>query len=135
MMRNDLHDVLSGLLADWHEWSTHTAQRSGLPGKAAGFGQSRSNSQYDWANNIESDRVDRLIMEGFDAAAERIRRWDVLNNTVYYTALQFEARNLAVRYQVWSSPRLPKDRAEREALISVARRNLLRELARDGVLC
>ena len=74
-------------------------------------------------------------MEGFDAACERIRRWDVLNNTVYYTALQFEARNLAVRHQVWSSPRLPKDRAEREALITEARNKLLRELEKDGVLC
>ena len=127
-MRNDLNDVLSGLLADWHQWSTHTAQRSGLPGKAAGFGQSRSNSQYDWANNIESDRVDRLIMEGFDASIQRIEQ-------PWLTALQFEARNLAVRYQVWSSPRLPANRQEREVLILEARNRLLRELAKDGVLC
>lgn len=135
MMQNDMQDVLSGLLADWHIWSHHTAARSGLPGKAAGFGQSRSNSQYDWQNNIESDRVDQLIMQGFDASAERIRLRDVDDGSVFYVALCFEARNLAVRYQVWSSPRLPADRADREVLILEARNKLLKELARDGVLC
>ena len=128
MMCDERRYILDSLLADWHQWSTHTAQRSGLPGKAAGFGQSRSNSQYDWANNIESDRVDRLIMEGFDASIQRIEQ-------PWLTALQFVARNLAVRYQVWSSPRLPSNRAEREALIVEARNRLLKELARDGVLC
>jgi hypothetical protein len=75
--------------------------------------------------------VDRRIMQGFDAAIQRIpnepRPW--------FTALQFEARNLAVRHQVWASPRLPANRGEREVLILEARVRLLRELARDGVLC
>jgi hypothetical protein len=128
MMQSDIQNILSGLLQDWHIWSTHTAARSGLPGRAAGFGQSRSNSQYDWFNNIESDLVDRRIMEGFDAAIHRVPQ-------PWLTALAFEARNLAVRHQVWVSPRLPADREEREALILAARDRLLKELARDGVLC
>jgi hypothetical protein len=127
-MQSDIQNILSGLLQDWHIWSTHTAARSGLPGRAAGFGQSRSNSQYDWFNNIESDLVDRRIMEGFDAAIHRVPQ-------PWLTALAFEARNLAVRHQVWVSPRLPADREEREALILAARDRLLKELARDGVLC
>ena len=127
-MGNDIQTVLSGMLADWHNYCRHTAYRSGLPGKAAGFGQSRSNSQYDWQNGIEDEMVDKRIMQGFDAAAQRIPQ-------PYFTALQFEARNLAVRYQVWVSPRLPKDPAEREVLILEARVMLLKELARDGVLC
>jgi hypothetical protein len=128
MMHNDLQDVLSAMLADWHHYCLHTAQRAGYSGKAAVFGQSRSNSQYDWANGVEDDMVDRRIMQGFDAAAQRVPQ-------PWYTALQFEARNLAVRYQVWSSPRLPTDRQEREVLILEARVRLLKELARDGVLC
>jgi hypothetical protein len=127
-MHNDLQGVLSGMLADWHLWSRHTASRSGYPGKAACFGQSKSNSQFDWENNVESDRVDALIMQGFDAAANRIPQ-------PFLTALQFEARNLAMRHQVWASPRLPANRQEREVLILEARVLLLRELARDGVLC
>lgn len=127
-MQNDIQTILSSMLADWHHYCTHTAQRSGFAGRAAGFGQCRSNSQYDWENNIESDMVDKRIMEGFDAAAQRIPQ-------PWFTALQFEARNLAVRHQVWSSPRLPADRQEREVLILEARVKLLKELARDGVLC
>lgn len=123
----DLQDILSSMLVDWHHYCHHTADRAGLPGRAAGFGQSRSNSQYDWENGLESDQVDRRIMQGFDAAVARIEQpWN--------TALQFEARNLAVRYQVWASPRLPADPADREALILEARNKLLRELDRDGVL-
>ena len=135
MMQNDIQQLLSSMLADWHIWSHHTHARSGYPGKAAGFGQSKSNSQYDWEAGVESDLVDKRIMEGFDGAAERIRRGDIDAGTVFYVALCFEARNLAVRYQVWSSPRLPENRAEREVLILEARNRLLKELARDGVLC
>ncbi len=127
-MQNDIQDVLSSMLADWHIYSVRTAPRSGYAGKAAGFGQSRSNSQWDWQNNIESELVDKRIMQGFDAAIQRIPQ-------PWLTALQFEARNLAVRHQVWVSPRLPANREERELLILEARNRLLKELARDGVLC
>ena len=126
-MRADIQDVLSGLLADWHHFCQHTQQRSGLPGKAAGFGESRSNSQYDWQNNIESDMVDKRIMQGFDGAVNRVPQ-------PWYTALQFEAKNCAVGHVVWSSPRLPKGE-ELEVLVMEARNRLIKELARDGVLC
>jgi hypothetical protein len=128
MMQNDIQDVLSGMLADWHHYCVRTAQRSGYAGKAAGFGQSKSNSQYDWENGVEDEMVDKRIMQGFDAAIQRVPQ-------PWFTALQFEARNLAVRHQVWASPRLPANRQEREVLILEARVKLLRELARDGVLC
>ena len=128
MMQNDIQHVLSGMLADWHRYCTHTADRPGFPGKAACFGQSRSNTQYDWENGVESDLVDKRIMEGFDAAIQRVPQ-------PWLTALQFEARNLCVRYQVWASPRLPKDPEAREVMILEARNRLLRELAKDGVLC
>lgn len=128
MMQNDIQDVLSGLLADWHHWCHHTSHRAGHAGKAAVFGQSRSNSQYDWENGLESEAIDRRIMQGFDASINRIPQ-------PWLTALQFEARNLAVRHQVWVSPRLPQDREEREVLILEARNRLLKELAKDGVLC
>jgi len=124
----DTQHALSGLLADWHEWSQHNHARAGYAGKAAGFGASLSSSQYDWQNGVESDLVDKRIMQGFDAAIQRIEQ-------PWFTALQFEARNLAVRYQVWASPRLPTDRQARQALIDEARQMLLKELARDGVLC
>jgi hypothetical protein len=128
MMQNDIQHVLSSMLADWHAWSSHTHARGGYPGRAAGFGQSKSNTQFDWENGVESDLVDQRIMQGFDAAIQRIPQ-------PWLTALQFEARNLAVRYQVWSSPRLPADRVDREALIFDARTLLLKELEKDGVLC
>ncbi len=127
MMTDDAQGILSSLLHDWHLWSTHTHQRGGYAGKAAVFGQSKSNSQYDWQNNVESDLVDRRIMEGFDAAVQRIKQ-------PWHTALQFEARNLAVRHQVWASPRLPANRQERESMILTARTMLLKELKGDGVL-
>jgi hypothetical protein len=128
MMQSDIQNVLSGLLADWHIWSVHTAPRAGMPGRAAGIGSVPSSSQYDWENGVEGDLVDKRIMEGFDAAIQRVPQ-------PWLTALQFEARNLAVRHQVWVSPRLPANRVEREALILDARNRLLKELAKDGVLC
>lgn len=128
MMRNDSDYLLDSLLADWHHYCQRTVDRKGYPGKAPCFGQSKSNSQYDWQNGLESELVDKRIMQGFDAAAQRVPQ-------PWLTALQFEARNLAVRYQVWASPRLPTDRQAREVLILEARVRLLKELAKDGVLC
>jgi hypothetical protein len=128
MMNNDIQCVLSSMLVDWHVYCSHTHSRGGFPGRAAGFGQSKSNTQFDWENGVESDLVDRRIMQGFDAAIQRIPQ-------PWLTALHFEARNLAVRYQVWSSPRLPADQGDREALIFDARTLLLKELEKDGVLC
>lgn len=127
-MNNDIQNVLSGLLADWHRYCQHTAHKHGYAGRAPGFEQCRSSSQYDWANGVEDEMVDRRIMQGFDAAIQRVPQ-------PWFTALQFEARNLAVRHQVWASPRLPADKREREVLILEARVRLLRELAKDGVLC
>jgi hypothetical protein len=115
------------MLADWHYCPAHRREH-GFAGKAAGFGQCRSNSQYDWQNGVEDEMVDRRIMQGFDASIQRVPQ-------PWFTALQFEARNLAVRYQVWASPRLPANREEREVLILEARVRLLKELAKDGVLC
>lgn len=128
MKREDLQYVLNDLLFRWHVWSRHTAYKAGFAGKAAGFGQSRSNSQYDWESGVESALVDKRVMEGFDAAAQRIPQ-------PWFTALQFEARNLSTGYAVWTSPRLPTNREEREVLVLEARVRLLKELARDGVLC
>lgn len=101
MMNDETWHIVSGLLADWHIWCRHTEQRSGPPGRAAGFGQSVSNSQYDWENGVESELVDKRIMQGFDAAINRVKQ-------PYLTALQLEARNLVARHAVWDSPRLPQ---------------------------
>lgn len=128
MMNDDIQHLLSGMLCDWHLWCTHTADRAGYAGKSAGFGRAPSNSQYDWENGVESALVDKRIMQGFDAAINRVPQ-------PWLTALQFEARNLAVRYQVWVSPRLPANREEREIMILEGRNRLLKELAKDGVLC
>ena len=127
-MQSDLQDILSAMLVDWHHYCRHTAYKAGYAGKAAGFGQSRSNSQFDWENGLESDLVDRRIMQGFDAAIQRVPQ-------PWHTALQFEARNLSTGYEVWTSPRLPTNKQERESLILEARNRLLHELAKDGVLC
>lgn len=128
MMQNDIQRILDGMLEEWHNWCHHTADRAGHAGKAAVFGQSRSNSQYDWENGLESEAIDRRIMQGFDASVQRIPQ-------PWLTAIQFEAKNLAVGYVVWQSPRLPQDPEELAALILEARVRLLKELARDGVLC
>lgn len=126
-MGNDIQDVLSAMLADWHYYCQHTAQRSGLPGRAPGFGSVQSSWQYDYGNNVDGDEIDKRIMQGFDAAVSRVPQ-------PWYTALQFEAKNCAVGYVVWASPRLPTGEAL-EIMVLEARNKLLRELAKDGVLC
>ena len=126
-MKNDTDAILDDLLPRWHYWSKHTAQRAGMPGKAPVFGQSASNSQYDWENNVENDAIEQRIMRGFDSAINKVPQ-------PWFTALTFQARNLCTGRNVWISPRLPQGEAL-EVLLLEARTRLLRELTKDGVVC
>lgn len=127
-MNNDIDHLLTDLMISHYEWS-HSRQRfgKGYPTTNAACKQARASRQYDDANGALDANLDESRMQAFDEALYRVPQ-------PYFTALQFEARNLAGEIYVWRSPRLPASFEELEVLTLESRNILLKELARDGVL-
>lgn len=124
------HDAeLNDLLSRWHDYRNGYKHTRGHRSDAV-FRDAGSGSAWDWLNGAEDARAEQQIMRGVDAAVERVpdepRHWR--------TAIHFEARNQYLGVSVWTSLRLPQNRAEREVLVLEARNRLLLELRSGGVM-
>ncbi len=123
----EINERLNDLLARWHLHCKGYSAGKGYPSSDLVCGQSKTSSVWDSWNGAEDDMAARRIMEAFDAAIWKVPRPHLI-------ALQFQARNLSSRAQVWTSPLLPTDPMERGVMLMEARNMLLRELARAGVM-
>ena len=126
-MQNDIDTILDDLLASHHKWARRVRFGKGYPGQSASCKPAMASRQYDDSNGALDSVLDDSRMESFDAVLYRIEQ-------PYLTALQTQARNLAVGVNVWSSPRLPTDVEERHVLLLEARNKLIKELAHDGIM-
>lgn len=110
----------------WHKWAKHDEQAIGYSCTAPGFDQYRS--AYHWRDNGDAEiSVDNAEIESFDSIMQQIKQ-------PHATALMILARNLYTGKNVWSSPRLPKDRHELDSLITCARIELLYLMDKRGLL-
>ena len=121
---------LDELLVMWHQFRSGYAVSKGFSSRDSTCRDFQTPTHWDYKNGALDGRVDAIVVAGVSEAIDRIpnvpRRWN--------TALAFEARNLASRVAVWSSPVLPKDKEELEVLVLEARTMLLTELRKSGVL-
>ncbi len=121
---------LDDLLVMWHRYRAGYSVGRGFSGRDATCRDFQTPTHWDWRNGALDGRVDAVIAKGVSDAVDTIpnapRRWN--------TALAFEARNLASKASVWSSPVLPKDKEELAVLVLEARTMLLDRLRRAGVL-
>lgn len=111
-----LNEALNEILAGWHAWQLADGMAEGYP--------SRSPSCVLGPAGGGEDGPD---METVDAVIDAIPQ-------PHRTALSFAARNLHCRAEVWASPRLPENWAERQILLLEARNMLARGLMDRGVL-
>lgn len=118
---------LNDLLARWHAWCAGNVVGVGYPVVNAASRLYRPSRQYDDQNGALDAGVDAVLMEGVNAIIEQIGQ-------PHRTALAVQARNLQVRAQVWSSPRLPSDPMERAVLLVAARKIFRDGLARADLL-
>jgi hypothetical protein len=121
---------LDDLLVMWHQFRAGYSVGQGFAGKDATCRDFQTPTHWDWKNGALDGRVDAITAKAVSDAVDTIpntpRRWN--------TALAFEARNLASRAVVWSSPVLPKDKEELEVLVLEARTMLLVQLRKTGIL-
>lgn len=129
-MRNEIDFIVDGLLATWYAWRREYKMTRGYSGRDGTCRDYRAPGHWDWKNGAAEARADDLVVHAVDRAIDRIpnvpQRWN--------TAIQFEAMNLHSGAAVWTSPMLPRDKAERDVLVLEARNRLLVELRREGVI-
>ena len=125
-MRNETHELLDGLLQDWHRWSKGF-QIVASHGTSAMFAGQRSSRQWDSENEVTDSTLHSQTMREFDFHVMELI-------PEYRTALQIQARNLVTGRQVWISPRLPNDIESRAQLLGLARSALLVRLISAGIV-
>lgn len=129
-MRNEIDFVVNDLLATWYAWRRQYKMTRGYAGRDSTCRDYRAPGHWDWRNGAAEARADDLVVKAVDRAVERIpntpERWN--------TAIQFEAMNLHSGAAVWTSPMLPRNKAERDVLVLEARNMLLVELRKEGVI-
>lgn len=124
-MTDDQAAELDDILVRWHAWADRQVMVRGYASVAAGFSLYRSAGH--WDAEPDDELVERTLMHAVHRAIDAIEQ-------PWRTAVHLQARNLVSGVDVWTSPRLPQDRAQREQLLDEARRMLLAGLQGEGML-
>ena len=125
-MKDETREIFDSILADWHHWA-RGFQIVASHGACAMFSAVRSSRQWDSAEDVTDGTLHNEQMKAVDFNVNELE-------PLYRTAIQINARNLALGRSVWSSARLPQDVAERAVLVGKARRELIERLKNAGVM-
>jgi hypothetical protein len=121
------HLAMDDLLSRWHHWLHPLTVSRGHSSSAAGAELYRASRQYDDENGALDDAIEHRVMQGVQGCHERLEH-------PHSTAITIEARNLHLGLAVFRSPRLPDDPAALAALRVEARRRMLLQLLRAGLV-
>lgn len=131
MMDNDIERVraaaLNQILSDWHQWQIGYSHGKGFPGTAAGMEQYRVSRQYDFDNGAMDAELHGSTMKAIDFQVSEMV-------DPFRTAIYLNARNIAVKCNVFRSPRLPQDEIACLKIIAEARDILIGRLEKAGVM-
>lgn len=119
--------ALDDLLSRWHHWASRARLVRGYAPRALVCGDFKVSRQYDDSNGALDADMENDTMASVDFHVSEMA-------DPYRTAIHCNARNLSLGLSVWSSPRLPKDRDARAAIVATARGILLKSLTAAGVI-
>jgi hypothetical protein len=125
-MTNDTDAILDDLLSRFHAWARQyrvTAQQGADPM----FRNARSPRGWDSVDDILDGELQNGTMKAIDFQVGEMK-------DPYRTAIYMNARNCYTGRNVWLSPRLPSDKAARDALVGEARGMLLARLVKAGIV-
>lgn len=119
--------VLDDILCRWHLWAQSSRLSHGFNRRAVVVGDFKISRQYDDTNGQLDADLDKSEMHAVEFAVTQMV-------DPYKAAIYAQARALVVGVAVFNSPRLPLDRAERDAVVAEARRQLTVKLKDAGVM-
>ena len=126
-MHNDSAEILDDILSRWHSWQCGYRASRGFSPKSLVTGDYRTSRQYDDVNGALDIDIDAAIMRQVDFEIGEMA-------DPHRTAIYCLARALALGLAVFTSPRLPDDRAELEHIVRNARGILTARLVASGVI-
>lgn len=126
MMRNETDYLLDDLLSSWHQWMKGFSACP-QPGADPMFRNVKSGRAWETQYEINEQQINASTMEGIDFEVGEMQE-------PYRSAIYANARNLASRHPVWSSPRLPQDPVARALMVTEARRRLMDRLLLAGIM-
>lgn len=126
MMRNESDLILDDLLARWHDWSKSAGHITPICADPM-FRNAKSSRGWDTVDDIVEGELTNDTMKAIDFEVGEIAE-------PQRSAIYANARNLASRFAVWSSPRLPTDAVARALLVTEARVILMKRLFRAGIM-
>lgn len=118
--------VLNEILAEWHQWAT---KYSPLPKtrNSAMFADVKTGRGWDLNGETVESELHSQTMTAVDFQAGEMAE-------PHRTAIHVNARNCATGRNVWNSPRLPCDLAQRTKIVCEARAMLSVRLTKIGVI-
>jgi hypothetical protein len=126
-MHNDSAAILDDLLIRWWNWKAPIQPARGFAREAVGLEGYRTSRQYDDQNGALYDDEEASIMRAVEREVNQLE-------SDHRIILYVQARALTIGCMVFISPRLPQDRAEREAILQSARAALTIRLLAAGVM-
>lgn len=127
-MTNDSDAILDDILSRWHVWQQAARVGRGHADRAMVCGENyRPSRQYDDSNGKLDDDLNSFRCKAVDFAVSGM-------DDPWRAAVYVNARNLSTGREVWRSPRLPEDKAQRTEIVKQARGQLVRLLMSAGVM-
>jgi hypothetical protein len=117
---------LDSILASWHQWRQVSASK-GWHRRALVCGDYQTSRQYDDSNGALDSDLEHRTMKTVDFQVCQME-------DPHKAAIYANARALVCGVSVWTSPRLPADKEQREVIVTEARRQITRRLQVAGVL-
>ena len=121
------HEAMDDLLSRWHHWLAPISTGRGHGSRAPGCGGYVSSRQYDDENGALDAALEHRTMRSVQECYEQLQH-------PHSTYILTEARNLHTGNSVWRHPRLPQDPGELAEIRVEARRQMLGQMLRRGLV-
>lgn len=125
--------ILNDYLARWHAWAEPKPLNGTDRLEDPAFRDADSYRGWESEDDLHDATWFKFVMTTIDFIVTGDRKGQGGMESPYKDAILIQARNAHTGFNVWVSPRLPRDSAERLAIIAEARRILTGRLRTAGV--
>ena len=125
--------TLDDYLARWHGWTSPKPVNGSDRLDDPAFREAESYRGWETEDDLHDKHWFKFVMTTIDCIVTGDARGDGAMDSPYKDAILIQARNLHTGFNVWISPRLPRDSGERVRIVAEARRMLITRMRTAGV--
>lgn len=126
-------ETLNDYLARWHAWTEPKPLNGTDRQDDPAFRDAESYRGWESEDDLHDKHWFRFVMTTIDFIVTGDSRGQGAMESPYKDAILIQARNLHTGFNVWVSPRLPRDSAERTRIVMEARRIMIARMRAAGV--